>query len=118
MASWGYHSNNMAFIPEVNLKLGSDGSIYVLLRQMYHPRGYKKKAYRWVIAGVFDDMKEVFKMPKIKTFYCRFCIMRFKVEVEPDYTTEELKREYKKALEWLNELKTCPVCENELEKEK
>ena len=44
----------MNFLPKVDLKRTSDGSLVVLIRQAYNARGLKK-AYRWCIAGMFYE---------------------------------------------------------------
>jgi len=51
---------------------------------------------------------------KSKEFLCRHCLIRFLIEVEPDYSQEEVKKEYREALDWLDKVKTYPVCEKEI----
>jgi len=37
-----------------------------------------------------------------------------KIEVEPDYDAETVKREYPESLKWLDKIVDCPVCGDEL----
>lgn len=53
-------------------------------------------------------------MAKTREFYCDRCAIRMKIEVEPDYTAEDVKREYPEALEWLDKVTCCPKCGDEL----
>ena len=72
--------------------------------------GYSKGNRR-----VKEEEREKEVKMRDNVFTCNNCGVEFMIKVEPNYSDEEVEKEFPNSLEWLKKVRYCPVCQEGLE---